>query len=166
MNLYRTIVLIIAFAAWSVSGQPRAAASYLPKNALACETGGRKCKSCNKGATIGALERVTVQAGGCGATSLTTVAEFTPDGATFFKPIATNSIVPGSGNEMTLGTGLQSVIVPGALLSTGSIYTNTIFPATDGASVSIPGSGQDSLQIGSGGACRALYENKKGIMYA
>lgn len=49
--------------------------------------GRTKCKHCNTLATIGALEQVKIQTGGCGEKSLTKVAEFNPDSAQFFQPI-------------------------------------------------------------------------------
>lgn len=130
-NMFRrTFILFFAFLACSVSAQPniinnkdldaqaRKPETYLPKNARSCEQavtmGDTKyCRSCNKEATIGAAQRVTIQVGGCTTRRLEEVegtaensqgearelradklrvAEFTNERATFFEPVAGKTI--------------------------------------------------------------------------
>ena len=121
----RTFILVSAFLACSVSAQlntinnndlnaqARKPETYLPKNARSCEkavtTGDTKyCRSCNKEATIGAAQLVTIQVGGCTTRRLQQeegtaenaqgearelrsdklrVAEFTNERVTFFEPV-------------------------------------------------------------------------------
>ena len=181
----RASAVLIAIMGWGVTGQSRVAdvGKYLPKKALACEMGStpnsaRYCKNCNEWATIGASERVTIQAGGCGK-SLQKVAEFTPEGAEFFQPIeathltvatldvtgtsthagletfnagiATNTVKPATGTSMAIGDVSTTVTIPGNLITDRIISTT---PATK--SVNIPGSNDKSLQIGPSGKYRGI----------
>ena len=136
------------------------------------------CARCNTQTTVGASGSVTLQVGGCNGQPLTRVATFNATSAQFLVPvqaagfevasinaasISSNSVQPMSGTTLTLGETGTTVNVAGDLtvqgISThysletfsGDIATDTIYSASDGVSVTTPGSGDESTQIGAGG---------------
>ena len=143
--LFAGAVLLMAGSATAQPAITRRDRAYLPSTAIKCEqsSSSSKCRRCNREATVGALDRVTIQVGGC-ASSVIQVASL-------------------NSTDVVLGTAAQTVTIPGNLLVTGTsvhsgletflgnIATAQIFPVPLSSSVNVPGARDGSLQIGNAG---------------
>jgi len=98
--------LIFGLLIWSASAEftpKRLQNVYLPKSALMCERGAEEnaskkyCNKCNKVATVGSADRVSIQVGGCepdAEESDIRVADFTATGIEFLKPVTKMTVGP------------------------------------------------------------------------
>lgn len=139
--------LLVGLAAWGAAAQGRRGAkTYLPKNAFSCEKAtttrnpGRHCKYCNAEAVVGANERISIQAGGCGNQPLRQVADFTPDGTQFFQPI--------EATRMKVGTlEVTDVLLPSVLeaFTVGTLTVGTL--EVVGTDVRTSGVGRDGRRL-------------------
>ena len=140
--MHRALSLLLLLSAGLASAKiaARKEEVFLPKYAKFCERGltdNKQCSKCNQDATVGAAGSVNIQVGGCTSRRLEEsnetglvagdersllntnilVAQYTPTGIAFFKPLTLTTNLGVTGNSAVGG----NLAVAGTTTSTGDL---------------------------------------------